>query len=67
MDGEKQKGNSQGGKGREADLNPDGIQEYDFFVAPDGGERMNANPDDRREKTKKKSGRNRSTTFFLSD
>jgi hypothetical protein len=67
MEGEKRKGDSQGCKGREANLNPDRILEYDFFVTQDGGETPEATPADRREKTKKKSGRNNSTTFFLSD
>jgi hypothetical protein len=67
MEGEKQTENSQGSKGREANPNPDRIQEYDFFVTHEGSERSEANPDDRREKKRKKSGRNKSTTFFLSD
>jgi hypothetical protein len=66
MKGEKRKGNSQVTKGREASLNPDRIQEYDFFVTPDGSERPEANPADRREKAKKRV-RNKSTAFFLSD
>jgi hypothetical protein len=67
MEGEKWKGNKQGTKGREVNVDPDQIQEYDFFVTPDGGERPESAPADRREKTKKKKGRNKSTTFFLSD
>jgi len=68
MAGEKRQGNAQGSEGREANLNPDRIQEYDFFVTPDGGETSEGTPGGRREKTKKKkSGRNKSTTFFLSD
>jgi hypothetical protein len=66
MKGEKRKGNSQSSKGREANLNPDRIQEYDFFVTPDGGERPETTPADRREKAKKRV-RNKSTAFFLSD
>ncbi len=67
MEGAKRKGKSHGCKGRETSLSPVRVQEYDFFVTPDGGERMEAAPADRREKTKKKGSRNKSTTFFLSD
>ncbi len=67
MKGEKRKGNSQSRKEGEANLKRHRIQEYDFFVTPDGGDRPEVIPADHTEKAKKKSGRNKSTTFFLSD
>ncbi len=67
MEGEKGKGNSPGHTGRKANLTSDLVREYDFFVTPDGGESADATPVDRPERAKKKGGRNKSTTFFLSD
>ncbi len=66
MEGENGKGNSQGSRENGANLAPDLLREYDFFVT-DGGQGADAAPVDRRERGKKKGGRNKSTTFFLSD
>ena len=67
MEGEQGKGKTQGYQGKGTDLGPDLVREYDFFVTPDGTESAEATPVKRREREKKRSGRNKSTTFFLSD
>ena len=53
-------------------VNPGPIQEYDFFVTRDGDDTKEIAPKeiapaDQSVKVKKKDGRNKSTSFFLSD
>ena len=68
MEGEKKREASlAGSKGKKENVNPGLIQEYDFFVTRDGGDAEEAAPADQSVKAKKKGGRNKSTSFFLSD
>ena len=67
MEGEKKRASSRCSKGKKANLNPGPIQEYDFFVTRDGGDTKEAAAADHSIKAKKKGGRNKSTSFFLSD
>jgi hypothetical protein len=67
MGGEKKKAGTTGGKGKKEVVNSVPIQEYDFFVTRDGGKTEDNAPLDPSVKVKKKGGRNKSTSFFLSD
>jgi len=67
MEGEKKKAGLAGSKGKKEIVNSGPIQEYDFFVIRDGGDTEETAPVDHSVKAKKKGGRNKSTSFFLSD
>jgi hypothetical protein len=67
MEGEKKRAGSAGGKQKKEEINTQPIQEYDFFVTRDGGDTEDPTPLDHSVKVKKKGGRNKSTSFFLSD
>ena len=56
-----------GSKGKKEIVKSVPIQEYDFFVTRDGGDTEKTAPADHSVKVKKKGGRNKSTSFFLSD
>jgi len=62
MDGKEKRVHSRSGTGKKANLNPCQIQEYDFFVAQDGGENRETSESDRPVKAKKRYGRNKNTT-----
>lgn len=67
MEGEEKRAGSRSRKGKKTTLNPGPIHEYDFFVKREGGDTQEAAPADHSIKAKKKGGRNKSTSFFLSD
>jgi hypothetical protein len=68
MEGEKKRARlRRGSRGKKANPNSEPIQEYDFFVTRNGGDTEEATPADHSIKVKKKNGRNKSTTFFLSN
>jgi hypothetical protein len=67
MEGEKKRAGLTGGKVKKEIVNSVPIQEYDFFVTRDGGDTEKTTPADHSVKAKKKGGRNKSTSFFLSD
>lgn len=67
MEGEKKRAGSRSGKGKKGNLSSGPIQEYDFFVTRDGSDREETVPADRSIKARRKGGRNKSTSFFLSD
>ncbi len=67
MGGEKKRAGSTGEKGKKESANSTPIQEYDFFVMRDGGEAEESSSADQSVKAKRKSGRNKSASFFISD
>jgi hypothetical protein len=67
MEGEKKRAGITGGKGKKETVSSVPIQEYDFFVTRDGGDTEETPPADQSVNVKKKGGRNKSTSFFLSD
>jgi hypothetical protein len=67
MEGEGKRVHSRSGKGKKANLDPGPIQEYDFFVTQDGMENQDTSEADRLTRVKKKCGRKKNTTFFVSD
>jgi hypothetical protein len=67
MEGEGRRLHSRSGKGEKADLDPGRIQEYDFFVTPDGFENQDTPEADRPTRVRKKRGRKKGTMFFVSD
>jgi hypothetical protein len=67
MEGEGERVNSRSGKGKKANPDPGPIQEYDFFVTQDGIENQDTPDADRPTRVKKKCGRKKSTTFFVSE
>jgi hypothetical protein len=67
MEGERKRTGLTGSKGKKKIVNSAPIQEYDFFVTRDGGDIEETAPADQSVKVRKKGGRNKSTSFFLSD
>ena len=71
MEGEQKQDNLRGSKGRNADIAPGRIHEYDFFLTQDedgaGKVVPEAEPEKRAEAGKRKKDRNKSITFFLSE
>jgi hypothetical protein len=67
MKGEKKRAGLTGSKRKKKNVNSGPIQEYDFFVTRDGGDTKETVPADQSVKVKKRGGRNKSTSFFLSD
>ncbi|MDP1989613.1 MAG: hypothetical protein Q8K00_01215 [Syntrophales bacterium] len=67
MEGENKRAGLVGSKGKKEIVNSVPIQEYDFFVTRDGSDTEETAPADQSGKVKKKGGRNKSTSFFLSD
>jgi hypothetical protein len=67
MEGERKRIYSRSGKGKKANLDPGPIQEYDFFVTQDEIEVEDTSETDRTTQVKKKCGRKKGTTFFVSD
>jgi hypothetical protein len=67
MEGEKKRAGLAGSKRKKQAVNSGPIQEYDFFVIREEGGTVETAPPDHSVKVKKKGGRNKSTSFFLSD
>jgi len=67
MEGEKKRAGLTGSKRKKKNVNSETIQEYDFFVTRDGDDTEETAPADQSVKMKKKDGRNKSSSFFLSD
>ena len=67
MEGEKKRAGLTGSKRKKKNVNSGPIQEYDFFVARDGDDTEETAPADQSVESKKKDGRNKSSSFFLSD
>ncbi|MBA4423289.1 MAG: hypothetical protein C0390_09355 [Syntrophus sp. (in: bacteria)] len=67
MEGEKKSPSPRSSKGKKAKLNSGSIQEYDFFVTREEGETEEAAPADHTIRARKKGGKKKSRSFFLSN
>lgn len=67
MQGENKKAKSRGSKGDEEHIGPGRIDEYKFFLAQDEEALEQGVPEGKAKKKKKRSDRNKSMTFFLSE
>ena len=67
MQGENKKAKSGGSKGEEEHIGPGRIDEYQFFLAQDEEALEEGVPEGKAKKKKKRSDRNKSMTFFLSE
>ena len=67
MEGEQKRAGITGRKKKKEDVKPGPNQEYDFFVIREEGGTVETAPPDDSVKVKKKGGRNKNTSFFLSD
>jgi hypothetical protein len=67
MQGENKKAKSRGSKGEEGHIGPGRIDEYKFFLAQEEEAFEEGVPEGEARKKKKRSDRNKSMTFFLSE